>query len=54
MRQRAGLKSFVKILLKFKIENSRNYTLSSLVSEGVEYVCSFSTLCQGRVIIIIK
>ena len=53
MRPRAGLKSFVKFLLKFKVENSRNYTSSSLGSEGDEYVCSFSTVYQVNVIIII-
>ena len=53
MRPGAGLKSFVKILLTFKVENSRNYTSSSLGSEGNEYVCSFSTLYEESVILII-
>jgi hypothetical protein len=53
MRPRAGLISVVKILIKFEVENSINYTSSSLGSEGDEYVCSFSTLFQGSPILII-
>jgi hypothetical protein len=53
MRPRAGLKSVVKILIRFDVENSRIYTSSSLGSEGDEYVCSFSTLFQGSLILII-
>jgi hypothetical protein len=46
MRPRAGLKSAVKIVLKFEVENSRNCISSSLGSEGDECLLLFNSLSR--------